>query len=1030
MSDVLNRIKQGQDLKAMNKRLIENAIMLYAEKTHFVYELLQNAEDVCATHVCFNQYPDRLEVLHDGTPFTESNLTSLCDAANSDKIEENGKIGKFGIGFKSVFAICNTVMLYSEPHHRPAKNALPRIAVSIENYIDPDYIEEEWKLESPYTTKFIFPYDVSLYGKSEDVLRVDIARKLRNLGADVLLFMKHIKQVEYNINDIGDEYNGGSIYMLDRQVLGERISKVTTIGETDNKPNDSSYIVFSKTIADSERTVDIAFSIKEKDGNIRFLKSASSNISTYFPTETNSNLHFIVQAPFDLTPNRSNLKSDSDHNKEMIKLLSELFVEAVFEIKDRKWLSLEFVDILPYDIYNHAYRPDWHFYSLHTRAYDLLKGEEVIPAADGSYVTALDAKIVRGEKLLELFKGQYLEDFLRQPGAKWLSVELTENSPLRDLHAFLINELDVQEIESNDLPSLIRSNPAFMSAVSNSWLESFYNYLAHDVKSLLGQNGNMATVPFVKTSDGKINAPFTSKKVGRTSEITPNIFRKPKDSHYDVEGFLFVDDYFEKGCPDFVTKLGLPVPDEFDYFIKELEAGKNSTVNNEINVEHVKQAAYYLRAGKEKAVEMLSGLLKMRVIRASDNKRFYATSSSRIYRVKDKYGESIREYFYGVDLPGGSETVYILDEDYYLSKELTVSEFNDLEHLGIKNNIYVNLDEIEWREGNVNCKNLGVFKKHLSFIHISSVLKSIESDYRSKNTERVKRKSDTLFKMTKNVEKNLSGEYQYGSTRPEIYEEVSDIAYVLSEGLYGSGKKSWLLTKKGSLVNPTSISRFDLDEALYGKVDRRTYIYEILGFKKTEEDKQEEIVKEFLSQYDEKQREIIIKNLLQEEDEDIYDPDVDEEYIGFPEDPVKNLTRLHSNIRQRYTEAPKVTYEKVYRQIRTSRGRDKEHIKYRYNGYCQMCEEPSQYWEIAEIFSMPYKELEEMNLSLCPTCASEYRILRNDKEKMLKFAHEITGTNIVSEPCVALGGKFIRFTSTHLAEVQEVVRLDRANKKL
>ena len=95
-----------------------------------------------------------------------------------------------------------------------------------------------------------------------------------------------------------------------------------------------------------------------------------------------------------------------------------------------------------------------------------------------------------------------------------------------------------------------------------------------------------------------------------------------------------------------------------------------------------------------------------------------------------------------------------------------------------------------------------------------------------------------------------------------------------------------------------------------------------------------------------------------------------------------------------------------------------------------MCKEPSQYWEIAEIFNMPYKELEEMNLSLCPTCAAEYRIIRNDKERMQRFAQEITDTNIVSEQCVALGDKLIRFTSTHLAEVQEVVRIDRANKRL
>ena len=56
----------------MLRRSLERIIQLYTDKSHFVYELLQNAEDAGATGIRFVQYSDRLEVMHDGKSFTTS----------------------------------------------------------------------------------------------------------------------------------------------------------------------------------------------------------------------------------------------------------------------------------------------------------------------------------------------------------------------------------------------------------------------------------------------------------------------------------------------------------------------------------------------------------------------------------------------------------------------------------------------------------------------------------------------------------------------------------------------------------------------------------------------------------------------------------------------------------------------------------------------------------------------------------------------------------------------------------------------
>lgn len=65
------------------------AVDLYDDETHFIYELLQNAEDAlkrrgdtweASRPVRFTLSDARLEVSHHGHPFTESDVRSVCDS--------------------------------------------------------------------------------------------------------------------------------------------------------------------------------------------------------------------------------------------------------------------------------------------------------------------------------------------------------------------------------------------------------------------------------------------------------------------------------------------------------------------------------------------------------------------------------------------------------------------------------------------------------------------------------------------------------------------------------------------------------------------------------------------------------------------------------------------------------------------------------------------------------------------------------------------------------------------------------------
>src|SRR4051794_15589895 len=79
-------------------------ISLYADPTHFVYELLQNADDHGATEISFRLLSDRLIVEHNATErFAVKHIEAISSFEDSTSEDELLKTGKFGLGFKSVF---------------------------------------------------------------------------------------------------------------------------------------------------------------------------------------------------------------------------------------------------------------------------------------------------------------------------------------------------------------------------------------------------------------------------------------------------------------------------------------------------------------------------------------------------------------------------------------------------------------------------------------------------------------------------------------------------------------------------------------------------------------------------------------------------------------------------------------------------------------------------------------------------------------------------------------------------------------
>ena len=129
--------KNQDDWKALTRdpEKYENLLAgHYSESNHFVYELLQNAEDENATTVVFEYNKDKLVFYHNGDPFDEADVIGVSSMLMGTKDRNDAqKIGRFGMGFKSVFKYTYQPEIYSDDE-----------AFKITNYLLPVEIKEKW----------------------------------------------------------------------------------------------------------------------------------------------------------------------------------------------------------------------------------------------------------------------------------------------------------------------------------------------------------------------------------------------------------------------------------------------------------------------------------------------------------------------------------------------------------------------------------------------------------------------------------------------------------------------------------------------------------------------------------------------------------------------------------------------------------------------------------------------------------------------------------------------------------------------
>ncbi len=470
---------------------------LYPDRTHFIFELLQNAEDAGATHIQFKLMDDRLEVRHDGRPFNEKDVRGVCGVAEGTKADDFTQIGKFGIGFKSIYAYTRTPQIHSVGQDADEEH------FQIKHYVRP------WETDrrdpgKGWTTLQVLPFDHDEITLA--VAKEEIAVRLTQLGARTLLFLHNINEIEYTISD-GPE---GQYLRETKPFFDAR--KVTVIGEDTEAEPDEEWLVFTRPVNTNENlaevAVEVAFLLEEDGETIQ--RVTDSPLVVFFPTDKETDLGFLLQGPYRTTPARDNIPVNDEWNSFLLAETATLVVDALEQLRDMDLFDLNLLLALP--IRSEDFPSHGMFYPIYEAVKDALSKKSLIPTSDGRFLPAPNVNIPRSDVLRNLLDPDQLRQFLskEEEDVAWIIPGVTQNRT-PDLYHYLLDELDIQEITPEWFAQ--RLTEAFLVAQSDEWMIEFYKFAA-DQKALWRKSTHYSTPgvlrnkPIIRLEDNSHVLPF------------------------------------------------------------------------------------------------------------------------------------------------------------------------------------------------------------------------------------------------------------------------------------------------------------------------------------------------------------------------------------------------------------------------------------------------------------------------------------------------------------------------------------------
>lgn len=607
---------------------------IYNDPSHFIYEILQNAEDAGAKEITFNLSEDRLEIVHDGKDFDFKDVDGITGIGISTKKEDVNAIGKFGVGFKSVFAITKSPVIHSASYH-----------FKIEDFVIPVIIENN----SIQKTQIILPFNHPSRSK-EEVFEI-VSNKLESIELKTLLFLKNIEEIKWQTPEKSGHYYKNT----NRFMSIKDIHEVSIISKVEQNEKFEEYLVIHRPLQIDGHTlkVEVAYRIEKEDsGKETIVKEKDSKLIVFFPTEKITYLNFLIQGPYKTTPNRENIPLDDEQNQYIIEETAILVAESIETIKEIGLLNVPFLEVLPI---NQNYPDEIIYSSIYEKVNEkLLSDEAFLPTSKGSFTTASDALLARGQELTEFLNRDDIDVLFGKKN--WLDTKITYDRR-RELRDYLINALDVKEVDFEDFA--VNINTEFIGKKSDNWLIDFYSRLL-DQRSLWIEGryygrrnvGVLREKPIIRLSDKSHIEPYDANK-----KIQVYLPLETKSKYKTVKERLTKNESSLK----FLTELGLTKPDIFaeirEFVIPKYQNSEIDISMDEYFGDFEKLLNAYKEDSSDKKSELICYLKRLCIVYSSDS----FSGKKQFNKPNEVYLKTpeLSEYFKGYD------SVFFVSDELY-----------------------------------------------------------------------------------------------------------------------------------------------------------------------------------------------------------------------------------------------------------------------------------------------------------------------------------------------------------------------------
>lgn len=819
-----DRAELADALEKPAARGIKNSVVeKYSDQAHFIYELLQNADDAHASNAKFILEKDRLIFSHDGNRYFSvtdpkredadtkagiiGDINSITSIANSNKTQTQASIGKFGVGFKAVFQYTNTPHIYD-----------PGFKFKIDRFIVPSLLESDFPERKPNETLFVFPFDHQ--ERSPEEAYNDISNKLKNLSYP-LLFLSRLENIEFLIEGFEGFYGKKICNKFDSNGIMAECLKLAQFDGSEN--HDDTLWLFSR-IDEKNYKYSVGFFL-DQDGK---LTPVNKPAFCFFPTKETTGLKFIIHAPFLLTDSREGIRAGIPHNERMVNLLADLAADSIVLLKKigekqaPRLIDDNIINIIPYkldDFSSPENKDRISFQPFYYKIFNTFKENSIIPSTDG-YTKKENAYWAAVPQLPQLFSNKQLTQLSENPNAKWVFTsigrdELQRNN--KDLTIYIdslirtnVNEEAIisgrnKEFSYNRYLGTTQSlenfkgiTAKFIEAQPFDWLHKFYKWLSETKK----RTDLSKTKPFFIDQNRNAVAAFDKKD--------QLILFLPVEG---ISGFITVNTILleNEDTQKFVKSIGITQPSRKDQIYNQiLPLYRNQNSNLDTMLHFQKFFEYFQECSISEVDEFIKLIKDYPFLScySADNLKIPAAKADSLYfpvPLLVEYFESKKETRF-LDLETYKKMIPVENHEQLISF---------FEKLGVKRDVQILSIGIDYSKTNridLPCPNSSRPR-----IYQEKVIDGCKEIINDIITQKDKSKSVCLWKVLLSIiEKNCYGSrnklFNLLSGTCSYFFRKSQVLSFLSSDVIMLRESTWLMGSTGEFTSPKLLSVGTLSE--------------------------------------------------------------------------------------------------------------------------------------------------------------------------------------------------------------------------